>query len=127
MPNTGITEFAKIIIEQVRDEAIRSNDRELLPIAKSPVAKRWREVATTKNFEKIAKVMIPDIVDDTLFYLLHAIDEGSLKLSFISSDSEKIDLEKEGRSELAGWYMGSGGWRSKFSKERFIDDFSKQT
>ena len=28
-----------------------------------------------------------------------------------------------GMGELAGWYMGSDGWRSKYSQQRFIDDF----
>ena len=33
-----------------------------------------------------------------------------------------IDVYK--RQELAGWYIGSDGWRAKYSKERFVDDFS---
>jgi hypothetical protein len=68
-------------------------------------------------------VVIPDVVDDTLFYLLQAIDTGLLKLSFTASNGKVVDLPTDGLGELAGWYMGSGGWRRMFSKERFVDDF----
>jgi len=36
----------------------------------------------------------------------------------------EVDLTEEGLGELSGWYMGSGGWRAMFSKERYEDDFA---
>ena len=117
-----IEEFAKILVEKVRDAAIQSNDRSLS--AEHVVSKRWKEAATNGPPEAFAKVLIPDIVDDTIFYLLHAIDDGLLKLSFTASDGKTVNLTTEGLSELAGWYMGSGGWRAQYAKERFVDDFS---
>jgi hypothetical protein len=68
--------------------------------------------------------MIADAVDETVFYLLHAIDNGRIKLVFTASNGEKIDLSRDDLGELSGWYMGSGGWRALYSKERYIDDFA---
>lgn len=116
-----IEEFAKMLIEKVRDAAIQSNDRTLTE--EHVVAKRWKDTAAGPP-EAFAKVLIPDIVDDTMFYLLRAIDDGLLRLSFTASDGKTVDLSTEGLGELAGLYMGSGGWRAQYAKERFVDDFS---
>ncbi|GFO55462.1 hypothetical protein GMSM_24690 [Geomonas sp. Red276] len=127
MPTIEIEEFAKKLVVEVRDAAIQSSDRELQPNAGSPVAIRWKESAIDGQIEAIAKTLIPDIVDDTIFYLLQAIDQGLLKLSFTDSNGKTIDLEKDGFGELSGWYMGSDGWRKMYSKERFVDDFADLT
>jgi len=68
-------------------------------------------------------VLIPDIVDDTVFYLLRAVDEGLLQLSFTASNGKVVNLTKDGLGELAGWFAGNG-WRQMYAKERFVDDFS---
>jgi hypothetical protein len=119
-----IEEFAKRLVEFVRDASIRSNDVGLRPTAVGPVAVRWKRAAAENAPTEFARVIIPDVVDDTVFYLLHAIDEGALPLTFTAPNGTAVDLTKGGRSELAGWYMGSGGWRAMYSKERFIDDFA---
>ena len=121
MPSPEIEEFAKLLVEKVRDAAIRSSDAVLPPNTDHAVAKRWREAGRNGDLKSIASVVIPDVVDDTIFYLLHAIDEGLLKLSFAASNGKQVDLYKDG--ELAGWYAGDD-WPMKYSKERFIDDFS---
>lgn len=121
MPNVELEELGKILVEQVRDAAIKSSDRELQPNAKSAVAKRWRKAISEGDAEKIVTTVIPDIVDDTIFYLLQAIDQELLKISFSASNGKAVKLE-EGLGELSGWYMGE--WRSKYSKERYVDDFS---
>ncbi len=36
--------------------------------------------------EAFADTLIPDIVDDTIFYLLHAIDDGGLKLTYTADN-----------------------------------------
>lgn len=124
MPLPEIEEFARVLIQHVRDEAIASSDRVLKPNANHEVAKRWNEALPDGKQEETAKVLIPDIVDNTIFYLLHAIDDGLLNLSFTASNGNTIHLGKEGNSELAGWYMGSGGWRALYANERFVDDLA---
>jgi hypothetical protein len=119
-----IEQFAKSLVEYVRDASIQSNDRALLPTARYSVAKRWAKAASEEAPVDFARVVIPDVVDDTIFYLLHAIDEGLLRLAFTASNGKVVDLTTQGLGELAGWFAGSGGWRAMYSKERFVDDFS---
>ncbi len=119
-----IEEFAKKLIEFVRDASIQSNDLDLRSSAVSPVAKRWRLAASDESSMDFARVIIPDVVDETIFYILQAIDEGLLNMAFTSANGRVVDLTAEGHGELSGWYMGSGGWRAMYSKERFVDDFS---
>jgi len=104
MPNPQIEEFAKILVRKVRDAAIEGSDQNLNPAAIHVIAKRWRESAHSGKLEPIAKVLIPDVVDDTIFYLLRAIDEGILQLSFTDSSGQTINLSTESPDELGGWY-----------------------
>jgi len=119
-----IEEFAKTIVHLVRDAAIQSNDRALLPTAGYALAKRWKKAASEESPEDFARVLIPDIVDDTIFYLLQAIDEGSLRLAYTASNGTVVDLTTQGLGELAGWFTGSDGWVGTYSKELFIDDLA---
>jgi len=91
--------------------------------AADPISKRWKD-ASAGDPASFAKVIIPDVVDDTIFQLLQAIDGGILTLSFTASDGRTVDLTAEGMSELAGWYLGIPGWRSTYSTERFTDHYS---
>ena len=112
-----LEEFARMLVQHVRDCAIKSLDMALRHDVEEPVAKRWRAAGVEK-----ADVVIPDVVDESVFCLLNAIDQGLLHLVFVSSDGTKVDLTEEGLGELGGWYMGSGGWRAMHSQERFSDD-----
>jgi hypothetical protein len=118
-----LEEFARVLAQQVRDAVIQSCDRRLQLNAGGPIAKRWQEAVTSSTPEALAKMLIPDIVDDTMFYLLQAIDQGHLKVSFSASNGKIVDLSTEGLGELSGWYMGRG-WRDVYSKERFVDVLS---
>ena len=69
-----IEQFAKILVENVRDSAIHSSDIALRPNAVSPVAKRWAKAALNESSMDFAATVIPDVVDETVFYLLNAID-----------------------------------------------------
>lgn len=124
MASKAIEEFAKILVQQVRDMAVRRCDLQLRTNAMSPVACRWRVAMKTGNPHLLAETIIPDVVDDVIFGLLHAIDDGTLKVSFATEDGSVVDISKDGLGELAGWFMGSGGWRSHYSTERFADDFA---
>ena len=119
-----IKEFAKILVQQVRDTSIQSADANSHPEARHVVAKRWKKVLADGKVEPVAKVLIPDIVDDTVCNLLRAIDQGLLQISFTASNGKIVNLPADGLGELTGWYMGSDGWRATYSHERFIDDFS---
>jgi hypothetical protein len=124
MPNPNIEEFAKMLVQKVRDAAVKNCDSALRVGARDPVALRWKAVNGSEYLEPIAKVVIPDVVDETVFQLLQAIDQGQLKLTFTTASGGTVDLPNDGLGELSGWYMGSGGWRALYSKERFVDDFS---
>jgi hypothetical protein len=119
MPSPEIEEFAVALVRHVRDASIRNCDAALQTNASSPVARRWNGLdASTSDLG----VVIPDVVDETVFNLLHAIDQGALRLRHVTSDGRQVDLTEKGLGELAGWYMGSGGWRTMFSAERYVDD-----
>jgi hypothetical protein len=123
MPAPEIEEFAKILVQKVRDAAIQNCDRQLRPDAKSPVAKQWREVLAGGKLG-IGEVMVADCVDKTLSCLLTAIDQGVLPILFTASNGKTVDLSEEGLGELCGWYNGSRGWRTMYAEERFVDDCS---
>ena len=110
-------------MQQVRDEAIRNCDALLHEDANSPVANRWRS-ARAGGEQGICEAMIADCVDKAVSSLLRAIDQGDLLISFTASNGKTINLPEEGLGELCGWYNGSDGWRARYSKERYVDDFS---
>jgi hypothetical protein len=119
-----IEEFGKTLIEFVRDGSIQSNDRELNSMSTTLAAGRWQVAARDGTSTTFARVLIPDVVDETIFYLLRAIDQGLLRITYSASNGKVVDLTEQGLGELSGWYTGSGGWREMFSKERFVDDLS---
>jgi hypothetical protein len=119
MPNPDIEEFAKALVQHVRDAAIRDCDALLRPDTRSPIARRWKGLAAP---ESDLRVVIADAVDEAVFSVLRAIDQGLLRLKYVSSSGRDVDLNEDGLGELAGWYMGSGCWRAMFSAERFVDD-----
>jgi len=124
MPSPEIEEFARILVRQVRDLSVQCADIELRPTTMSVSAKRWRESAAGEQGARPdPNVVIPDCIDYTIFYLLHAIDEGLLHLKFVSSSGKEVDLTEEGLGELAGWYAGVE-WIKMYSQERFVDDFA---
>ena len=119
-----IDEFAKLLVEQVRDRAIRTYDRTIGNGPKTAMANRWHAAAKSGRPEDLARAVIPDIVDTTISQLLGAIDQELLHLSYIASTGRSVDLSVEGRGELSGSYKGPHGWIAQFSKERYVDDFS---
>ena len=120
-----VEEFARLLIVHVRDLAVSGSDMSLDTDANGPTAKRWRQKMQTGEPKDLASEMIPDCVDNTLFYLLNAIDQGLLKISFTASSGKTIDLTEVGESEMSGWYMATDGWRHEYSKERFADDLKE--
>jgi hypothetical protein len=126
MDSKHIEEFARILVQEVRDMAIRNCDSQLEPESQTLIAKRWRKAASVAKGQLPPREIVPDCVDSAVFYLLHAIDQGLLPLRFVSKSGEVVDLAEDGMGELAGEYMCSGGWR-EMSKERYVDDFGDPT
>jgi RHS repeat-associated protein len=124
MHNRDVEKFAELLVHHVRDAAIRNCDSMLQLNSTAPVAKRWRGAGLDP---KSVRAAIPDIVDEVLFCFLRAVDEGGMPLKFSAPAGNEVDLVVDGMSELAGWYMGSGGWRTQHSRERFVDDFRDLT
>ena len=126
MVTPEIEEFANLLMEHVRDRAISACDVSRRPDSNGPRAIRWREKKKASEIDTLIADMIPDCIDEALFYLLYAVDEGLLQLSFKSSSGKMVDLVEAGESEMAGWYAGGGpdGWRAIFSKERINDDLA---
>jgi len=121
MPSPEIEEFARTLVQQVRDAAIRNCDALLQPHAGSPVARRWKGLLAESSD---LRTVVPDAVDEAVVRVLQAIDQGLLRLKFVSSSGREVELTEEGQGELSGWYMGTGGWRAMHSGERFFDDFA---
>jgi hypothetical protein len=127
MLDRELEEFAQVLVKNVRDEAIRACDQMLQQEGRTATAKRWR-VSRELPPDEFAKVLIADVVDETLVCLLDAIDQELLRLSFTTSDGTSLDLTTVATvsGELTGWYAGGGGggWCERFSKERYIDDLA---
>jgi hypothetical protein len=121
MPDSSISSFAEALVRLVRDRAIRNCDALLTPGARSPISKHWQAVLVGKNSKTIGDVIIPDCVDEVIFCLLNAIDDGGLKLTYLDKDGKSVDLLEDGLGELAGWYVGPESWRHEFSSQRIND------
>src|ERR1700744_5957391 len=92
-----IIEFAKILVQHVRDTAIKSCDARLRSNnSKSPIAHRWQNALKTGDMLKFGETIIPDCVDDTIFFLLEAIDQELLNLTLNNLNNETINLTQEG-------------------------------
>ena len=120
MPTMEIDEFAKLLVLYVRDEAIQACDSNYEAKSNNPISKRWRDMKES-NADAIVAELIPDCIDIALFYLMKAIDNGDIRLTFTSAEGKAVDLEDEGKGELAGWYLGDENFRARFSKERYTD------
>jgi hypothetical protein len=123
MHKPEIEEFAAALVRLVRDAAISASDANLMPQANSPIAKRWRNTGVKAD---TARTVIADTVDEVMFQLLDAIDNGRIRMKYLSQSGKEIDLTKDGLSELAGSYGASGGWCTKYSSQRTYDDCADQ-
>lgn len=83
MKNDLKEEFAKALM-QIRDRAVQGADIILANSRtgkRTATATRWKEAAASESY---AEVVIADSVDTAFFTLLDAIDNGVLKLQFVS-------------------------------------------
>ncbi len=127
MAREEINELGKLIAQNVRDLSIQNGDMCLTgDNMNNPVIKRWRDLKESGRIDEFAKAIIADCVDDAIFYLLDSIDNGIINISFQASNGKVINLPKDGSGELAGDYVGDGGWIEAYSKERFFDYLSSK-
>jgi hypothetical protein len=106
-------EFCKVVIQQVRDEAVRLCDALLKPGSRGAVAERWR------SSPNLAAEMIPDVVDITVMLLLKNICEGGLDLTHRIEGGVRIHLVQPG---LVEEYCGENGWRAGLATTHFNPD-----
>ncbi|MBW8875522.1 MAG: hypothetical protein JF614_11215 [Acidobacteria bacterium] len=116
--------FAEGLIRLVRDRAVRASDRLASGAMVGPDGERWRSLVASKETSQAIRELIPDIVDQTLFELLNATDNGELPLGWRVSEGSFVGLEDLGLGEMAGSLMGSPGWRHDYSAQRFFDPLS---
>jgi hypothetical protein len=124
MSEQSINFFAEALVRLVRDRAIRNCSARLNPDTRSPIGQLWLQVLEERDPNRIGEVIIPDCIDEVIFCLLNAIDDGALKLTFQAPNGQNVNLPVEGLGELAGWYMGAENWREQFSEERINDYLS---
>lgn len=120
MISNEIKEFAKTLVKKVRDQSIGQCDILLNPEAKGPSAKRWQAAIQGGSIPELLNTVIPDCIDTAIFYLLCAIDDGSLNMTYKSHHGKAINLSENG--ELSGYYAGMN-WIIDYSSERYVDDF----
>lgn len=109
-----IDEFARKLIERVRDDTITSCSVLKNPHSRSPMRLRLNGL-DRDCVDEVLELLVPDIIDDTIFHLLRSIDGGDIRLVYVSDGGARCDLEDEGMRELAGRLFGEDGWIASYS------------
>lgn len=114
-----IDEFARQLMQVVRDRAVVACDALIAGAIAGPQGDNWRQ---PRSASEALQALVPDVVDQVLFEFLAAVDSGELPVSWRDPSGVAEDLEDLGSSEMAGWLMmGAGGWRDRYSAQRFND------
>lgn len=118
-----LDEFAQLVMKRVRDESVWRADAIISGRLKGEKAELIREKmgSLTTDTLKSMSVLIPEIIDSTLFYLFNMLDdEDDLKLYFTSRNGITIVLN-EASDGLAGELFNKDGWINRFSTERSFE------
>jgi hypothetical protein len=115
--------FAELLVRLVRDQAIAACDRLAAGEVRGPRGEYWQARTADPAARDLASALIPEVVDEVLFQLLDAVDNGQLPIAWRSTeDGSWVSLEELGQGEMAGWVtMGKGGWLDSFSGQRYVD------
>lgn len=116
-----LQKFVETLMHHVRDRAIDTCDRLVAGKTGGRIADRWQEVLRNSDARSALTELIPDIVDEVLFELLDKADNDVLQLGWRRGNGDWVSLSDLGSGEMAGWLMGSDGWRESFSEKRFND------
>lgn len=111
----ALEEFGRKLVQQVRDDTIFSTEVLKNPWSRSPLRSKLNAL-DRKCVAAVLDLVIPDIVDSTLFYLLLAIGEGRIRLTYVPDEGESFDLSANHDEELAGWLWNEEGWIARHSK-----------
>jgi hypothetical protein len=113
--------FAEMLVRSVRDQSIDSCDALAFRRMFGPTGDRWRDLLAEPKAREAISQLIPDIVDEVLFKLLHALDQGDMPLAWRRESGTYVDLYDLGLSEMAGWLVGSDPecWRARYSSKRW--------
>ena len=122
MADGNIEIFAQLLVQWVRDQAIKNCKISLNPESNSPVAKRWIAELNRNSIEAVRDLIIPDCVDEAIFCLMNAIGNEDIRLLFVTSNGQFVNLTEEGHLEMAGRYVEEDeeGWRERYSKEKIV-------
>jgi hypothetical protein len=115
--------FAELLVRLVRDRAIVACDKLAADDVRGTRGEYWQALAADPAARDTASALIPEVVDEVLFQLLDAVDNGKLPIAWRGSeDGSWVSLEELGQGEMAGWLtMGKGGWLDSFSGQRHVD------
>jgi len=113
--------FAELLMQVVRDHAIAECDALASGRMGGSIGERWRRLVANRDTREVARQLIPDLVDEVLFRLLLALDNGDMPLYWRREDGSHVELYDLGKSEMAGWLVGSDPdcWRPRYSKQRW--------
>lgn len=124
MPEPAVNEFARKVIQLVRDYAIEAADVMARQDEQGRLNdERWQAAAKTGDVATLLHAVIPDVVDHAAFYLFHAIDNEEIQLVYRADDGTSVELSRAGWGELAGELMGTPGLRHAYATQRFTDYF----
>lgn len=113
--STEIDEFGEKLVRFVRDPVIEAAEVLKNRLSKGPTRQKLNayDAATVSA---VLDIVVPEMVDDTIFHLMRAIDFGDIRLSYRSDADRDFDLEEIGMQELHGWLFGDESWIHRFSK-----------
>jgi len=123
MTDSELDRFARLLVRLVRDRAIHNCDQLMTGRIRGSVGERWRHLTESKDVKEVLSSLIPDVVDEVIFELLNAIDNGDLPMGWQGTEGAFVSLEELGQREMAGWYAlpSQGGWIENFSEQRYVD------
>lgn len=67
MPKPEVLEFAKLLMREVRDDAVATCDNLLNPRSRGVMAVRWHK-AIEKGIKEFAPMAISDSIDTAIFF-----------------------------------------------------------
>ncbi|GIH10186.1 hypothetical protein Rhe02_82530 [Rhizocola hellebori] len=114
--------FAELLMRLVRDQAISNLDVYAAGRIGGAIGEHWKMVLADPACRDAMLELLPEVVDEVLFQLLNALDNGDLPMAWRCEDASYADLYDMGRSEMAGEFLGTDpdGWRVKHSQQRFV-------
>lgn len=115
--------FGKVLMEEVRDRAIREMDMTLSGHMKGESAQRIRKVLRGFSAEDIEalKWLLPQVVDATIHHLLWTLETEETINVTVSIGEETSESLREVSDGLCGEVYGEDGWIALYSKERHVE------